>query len=197
MAQEEKPIQQIGPWTRLRVQSVYRNPWIHVEHHDVLRPDGSPGIYGVVHFAHCALGVVVLDHEGFTWLVGQHRYPLDRYSWEIPEGGGSAGEDPLIGIQRELREETGLTADEWIPLGEFHTSNSVCNESGFVFLARSVHLGEAQPEPDEQISVRRLPFAEALAMASDGRITDCISVLALFRAREYLRKEGQLPLDVV
>jgi len=177
----------IGPWTRLSVKSIYQNPWIHVEHHDVIRPDGNPGIYGVVHFANFAVGVVPIDSEGFTWLVGQHRYPIDHYSWEIPEGGSLHGEDHLLGCQRELAEETGLLASEWTPLGDFHTSNSVCNESGRLYLARGISQGKAHPDGDEELSVQRLPFLDALAMAADGRITDCISVVGLFRAREWLR----------
>lgn len=175
-----------GPWIRLTNRSVYQNPWIHLEHHEVIRPDGKPGIYGVVHFAHHAVGVVPIDAQGYTWLVGQYRYPLDVYSWEIPEGGAHPGEDPLIGIQRELAEEAGLTATEWIPLGGLHTSNAVCNENGSVYLARGISIGEAHPDGDEQIAIRRLPFVEALAMAADGRITDCISIAGLFRAQVWL-----------
>lgn len=176
----------IGPWTKLSVQSIYRNPWIHVEHHDVLRPDGSAGIYGVVHFSHLAVGVVPVDAQGYTWLVGQHRYPLDEYSWEIPEGGAEPGEDPLQAIQRELREETGLTARTWIPLGRLHTSNSVCNESGLVYLALDIEQGVAEPEACEKIDIRRLPFVEAYAMATRGEITDSISHVALLRARAWI-----------
>jgi len=170
------------------VRSVYRNAWIHVEHHEVIRPDGKPGVYGVVHFAHHALGVVALSATGDIWLVGQHRYPLDLYSWEIPEGGGDLAQSPLLGIQRELQEETGLDAQEWVDLGILHTSNSVCNETGRVFLARGLTVGIAHPDGDEQLQNKVVPFADALAMAADGRITDCISIVALFRAREWLRK---------
>lgn len=184
--------QKRGPWTRKSVQSIYENPWIHVEHHEVVRPDGRDGIYGVVHFKNFAVGVVPIDAQGFTWLVGQYRYPLDVYSWEIPEGGAEQGEDPLGAVQRELAEETGLSAQEWIDLGGIHTSNAVCNESGKVYLARGISEGLAHPDGDEQIAVKRLPFSEALTMAADGRITDCISVVALFRAREWLlRKDAK------
>jgi 8-oxo-dGTP pyrophosphatase MutT (NUDIX family) len=177
----------IGPWTQLSVRSVYQNPWIHVEHHEVIRPDGNQGVYGVVHFASRAVGVVPIDEEGFTWLVGQHRYPLDIYSWEIPEGGTHLDEEFLIGAKRELLEETGICAQSWVDLGGLHTSNSVCNETGRVFLARALTLGESSPDGDEQLSIRRIRFADALALAIDGSITDCISMVGLFRAKEYLR----------
>lgn len=178
--------ERIGPWVRLSVRPVYSNPWISVEHHEVVRPDGNPGIYGVVHFAHAAIGVVPIDEEGCTWLVGQHRYPLDEYSWEIPEGGGEPGEDPQGAAARELSEEVGLRASHWVDLGRVHTSNSVCNETGRVFLAQGLTLGTAHPEGTEQLQIRRVPFDEAVRMAATGEITDCVSVVALFRAKMWL-----------
>ncbi len=185
--QELNP-RQIGPWTTLTVESIYRNPWIHVEHHNVIRPDGREGIYGVVHFAHRALGVVPLSDDGFIWLVGQHRYPLDVYSWEIPEGGAEASETPLQGIQRELSEEAGLQAKEWIELGSVHTSNSVCNETATVFLALGITQGISHPDAEELLAVKKVYFREAVRMAAEGEITDAISIVALFRAEKWLMK---------
>lgn len=184
----------IGPWTRLTSQLVYENAWIRVEHHDVVRPDGKPGIYGLVEFKNRAVGVVPLDAEGYTWLVGQHRYPLDEYSWEIPEGGAPIGEDFLVAAARELSEETGLVAEQWIDLGRAHTSNSVCAEEGRLYVALGITQGEAHPEGCEDLQVRRIPFGEALEMAADGRITDCLSVVALFRAERWLRQQGLVQL---
>lgn len=178
-----------NPWKTLSVRQIYRNAWIRLEHHDVLRPDGKQGVYGVVHFIHRALGVVVLDAEQHTWLVGQFRYPLGLYSWEIPEGGGKPHETPLDAIKRELEEETGIRARQWDCLGQLHTSNSVCNEAGMVFLARDLQIGIPQPEGSEVLQLRRLPFAEACAMALDGRITDCISVVGLLRARDFIYRD--------
>lgn len=175
-----------GPWTQISCQEIYQNPWIQVEHHEVYRPDGKPGVYGVVHFKHLALGVVPVDDDGYTWLVGQYRYPLDLYSWEIPEGGGKSTETAQEAIARELKEETGLQAGRWIDLGQIHTSNSVCNESGRVFLAFDLQIGQAQPDGDEVLQVRRIPFLEACEMAFTGKITDAISVVTLLRAREWI-----------
>jgi len=183
--------ERIGPWTRLSVREVYGNPWIRVEHHEVMRPDGKPGIYGVVNFVNEAIGVVPVDAEGYTWLIGQHRYPLDEYSWEIPEGGGAPGEDSREAAARELSEEAGLCAEEWIDLGRVHTSNSVCNESGRIFLARKLTQGASHPEGCEVLQVRRLPFSEALAMAANGEITDSISVVGLFRAQRWLQEHSR------
>jgi 8-oxo-dGTP pyrophosphatase MutT (NUDIX family) len=170
-----------GRVVRLSRRTAYQNPWITVWHDDVARPDGSPGIYGVVHFENLAAGVVALDEQDRTVLVGQHRYPLDESSWEIPEGGVPPTETPLEGIQRELREETGLEAAEWRELGRLVLSNSVTDERAVLFLATGLQHGEAAPEPTEAIEVRWVSFDEALAMTMDGRITDAMSVAAIQR----------------
>jgi 8-oxo-dGTP pyrophosphatase MutT (NUDIX family) len=171
----------IGPWTRRSRTVAYENPWITIWHDDVARPDGSPGIYGVVHFANLAVGVVVLDADDRVLLVGQHRYTLDSYSWEIPEGGVPPGETPLEGARRELREETGIEADTWRELCRFHLSNSVSDEAGIVFVARAANHGVASPEPTEDLAIRWLPFDEGLAMTTDGRITDAMTIMGLQR----------------
>ena len=171
----------IGPWTRRSRRIAYENPWVTVWHDDVTRPDGSAGIYGVVHFANVAAGVVAIDDEDRVVLVGQHRYTLDRYSWEIPEGGVPEGEDPLEGSKRELREETGLVASEWRELARVELSNSVSDEVAFLYQATGLTHGPSSPEPSEVLEVRWVPFEEALAMTMDGRIADAMSVLAIQR----------------
>jgi 8-oxo-dGTP pyrophosphatase MutT (NUDIX family) len=181
----------IGPWRRHTRRLAYENDWITVWHDIVTRPDGSPGIYGVVHYASLAAGVVVLDVEDRVLLVGQYRYALDAMSWEIPEGGVRAGEDLLDGIRRELREETGVEADGWREIARLHLSNSVSDEAAFLYVARAVATGPAAPEPTEQIEVRWAPFDEALAMTLDGRITDAMSVVGIQRlALERLGGRG-------
>jgi 8-oxo-dGTP pyrophosphatase MutT (NUDIX family) len=170
-----------GPWRRHSRRIAYENPWVTVWHDDVSRPDGSPGIYGVIHFANLAAGVVVIDEDDRVLLVGQHRYALGELSWEIPEGGVPAGETPLDGMKRELLEETGVEAAEWRELGRLHLSNSVTDEEAFLYLAGGLSQGVAQPEPTEQIEVRWVAFDEALAMALDGRITDAMSIVGLQR----------------
>jgi 8-oxo-dGTP pyrophosphatase MutT (NUDIX family) len=171
----------VGPWVRRSRRTAYENAWLTVSHDDVTRPDGQPGVYGVVHFANLAAGVVVLDEHDRVLLVGQHRYPLDAWSWELPEGGVSPTEAPLDGIRRELQEETGVEAAEWIELARFHLSNSVTDEAGILYLATIVTHGAADPEPTEEIETRWLPFDEALAMTLDGRITDAMSIIGLQR----------------
>jgi 8-oxo-dGTP pyrophosphatase MutT (NUDIX family) len=170
-----------GPWIRRSRTVAYQNPWVTVWHDEVTRPDGQPGLYGVVHFANLAAGVVVLDADDRVLLVGQHRYVLDAYSWEIPEGGVPESESGLDGARRELREETGVEAAEWHELARLHLSNSVSDESAVLFLATGVTHGVAEPDGTEELAVRWVPFAEALAMTLDGRITDAMSVVAIQR----------------
>ena len=166
----------------------YENGWIVVLHDEVIHPDGSPGIYGVVHFRNAASGVVVLDEEERVLLVGQHRYTLGAYSWEIPEGGVRPDEAPLDGIRRELREETGVEATEWTGIGSYALSNSITDERGLLWLATGLTHGTAQPDPTEDLAVRWVPFDEALAMTADGRITDAVSIMGIQRVA--LRRAG-------
>ncbi len=170
-----------SPWKTNSITVPYENPWIRVEHHDVLNPAGNPGIYGLVKFKNHAIGIVPVDEEGFTWLVGQYRYALGSYEWEIPEGGCPVGTDPLATAKRELKEETGLVAQKWTELLEFHLSNSVTDEYGVAYLAEGLTQQEAAPEETEELAIRRLPLREAIAMTLDGRIRDALSILALQR----------------
>jgi 8-oxo-dGDP phosphatase len=180
-----------GRFVRHSRRVAYQNPWITLWHDEVTRPDGSPGIYGVVHFENLAAGVVAFDDEDRIVLVGQYRYTLDRDSWEIPEGGVPREETTLAGIQRELREETGLEATDWRELCRLDLSNSVTDEQAVLFVASGLSYGVASPEPTESIALRWVPFDEALAMTKDGRITDMMSVVAIQRLA--LERAGGTP----
>lgn len=168
-----------NPWITLQIKEVYENPWIAVQHRDVLNPKGNPGIYGVVHFKHIAVGVIPLDQDGNTWLVGQYRYPLGRYSWEIPEGGCPLGTDTLATAQRELREETGLHASTWEKILECDVSNSVTNETAVLYLAQDLDQRTWAPEDTEELRLRKLPLEEAIQMVFRGEIRDSLSVMGL------------------
>ena len=170
-----------NPWQTKGIDVRYENPWIKVEHREVINPNGNPGIYGLVRYKNHAVGVVPIDDEGYTYLVGQFRYATDRYEWEIPEGGCPVGTDTLATAKRELKEETGLTADRWDVLMDFYLSNSVSDEYGVAYVARGLHRGDAEPEDTEELRLRRVPLHEAVAMTMDGRIKDALSVLALQR----------------
>lgn len=168
-----------NPWQTLNSAVRYENPWLSIRHEDVVTPAGTPGIYGVVSFKNKAVGVVPIDAEGYTYLVGQYRYPLNEYSWEIPEGGSPVGTDPLESARRELREETGLVAQRWTKIARIHTSNSATDEEGFLYIAEELEQGDHEPEDTEQLHVRRLPLVEAVEMAMRNEITDALSVSAL------------------
>ncbi len=170
-----------SPWRRHDRQVVYENPWIRVLHDDVTRPDGSPGIYGVVHFHGRAVGVVAVDEAGRVLLVGQYRYTLDRYSWELPEGGVPEGEDLLEGARRELAEETGYRAAEWRELGRLDLSNSVTDETGVLYVAEGLTAGAPQPDATERLSMRWVSLEEALDLVDAGVITDSMTQIGLMR----------------
>jgi 8-oxo-dGTP pyrophosphatase MutT (NUDIX family) len=169
----------MNPWKFLRERQVYSNPWIDVVEHDVINPSGGAGIYGLVRFRNLAIGIIPLDEHRNTWLVGQHRYALDAWSWEIPMGGVPKSEDPLAGARRELREETGIEAGSWRELMRLHTSNSVTDEAGIVYLAEQLTFGPTEFGATEDIRIRKLPLADAVRCVTDGEITDAISVAGL------------------
>lgn len=167
-----------NPWRKVSTRVVYDNPWIRVREDEVVRPDGQPGIYGVVHFKNVAVGILAFE-EGMLYLIGQYRYTLERYSWEIPEGGCAEGEEPLQAARRELEEETGLHAKRWTKLGEAYLSNSVSDELAVWFLAEELEQGVYRPEGTEKLLVKRVSLSEALKMIESGEITDALSMLAI------------------
>ncbi len=183
----DKPVAKIGGWQEKSRKEVYSNPWITVTHSEVVTPAGTDGIYGLVHFHNLAVGVVPIDDEGYTWLVRQSRYPLQEYTWEIPEGGSPEGEDPLETAKRELKEEVGLIATVWEPLLNMHLSNSVTNEEAIIYVARGISLGETELEDSEDITSVRIPLSEAIQKVMAGEITDSLSVAALLKLA-YLQR---------
>lgn len=178
-------------WTTLGSELKFETPWISVTQYDVLNPAGKPGIYGVVSFKNLAIGVLPLDEKGNTWLVGQWRYPLKQYSWEIPEGGGKHGVPPIDTAIRELKEETGLVAANYRELCRIHTSNSVCDELGIIFLATGLTQTEAEPEESEDLVIKKVPFREAFQMVMAGEITDSLSMVAIMKAK-LLMDSGEI-----
>ena len=175
-----------NPWTTLSNRKVYDNPWIQVQHREVITPKGTDGIYGLVHFKNWAIGIVPLDHELNTWLVGQYRYAIDQYSWELPEGGCPIGTSPLETAKRELKEEAGIIANEWIEIMSFHTSNSVTNEYGKSFVARDLIIGNPDPEDTEEIVIKKLPFQEVYEMVMSGALTDSLTIMSILKVKLLL-----------
>lgn len=171
-----------NPWTTLSSREVYDNKWIQIEEHQVINPAGGKGIYGKIHFKNKAIGIIALDENNNTWLVGQWRYPLNQWSWEIPEGGGPLHLDVLESAKRELKEETGIVAHRWTMIQRVYLSNSVSDEECFLFLAEDLTHGESELEDTEaDMKVWKLPFDDALTMVLDGKITDSLSVMAILK----------------
>lgn len=170
-----------NPWKTLSSDLKYTNEWIELTEHKVITPGKSEGIYGVVSFKSYAIGIIPIDEAGNTWLVGQYRYPLNEYSWEIPMGGGKRDQDTLLSAQRELLEETGISAKDWTPLLKIHTSNSVTDETGYIFIAQDLSYGNPQPEDTEDLVVKKIPFTEAVNMVMDGKITDSLSIAGILK----------------
>jgi ADP-ribose pyrophosphatase len=176
-----------NPWKLMTHNKVYESPWIHVEHHEVINPAGNAGTYSVIHFKKLAVGIVPLDDEYNTWIVGQYRYPMKCYTWEIPEGGGERELDPLVSAQRELLEECGLIAHQWTLIQELQLSNSATDEVAYLFVAKGLTYTEAQPEETEQLEVKKIPFEKAYEMVLNGTITDAMSVAAILRVKLMIK----------
>lgn len=181
-----------NPWKTITKKLIYSNPWIRVEEHQVINPKGGAGIYGQVHFKNKAIGIVPLDENLNTWLIGQYRYTLEEYSWEIPMGGGLEEEDALLSAQRELREETGLSAQKWTNILRIHTSNSVTDEEGFVFLAEVLTYGETEFDETEDLKIQKLPILQAVEKVMSGEITDGISIAGILKVEKILRQQGRI-----
>lgn len=175
-----------NPWITKSSEIKYDNPWIKVTEHQVINPAGNDGIYGTVHFKNLAIGIVPVDEDMNTWLVGQYRYPLDEYTWEIPEGGGKLGVPPLESAKRELLEEVGLEAASWEIIQESHLSNSVSDEKGILYLAQDLTYKQPNPDEEEELQLKKLPLKEAVQMVLDGKITDSLSVMALLKVKLIL-----------
>lgn len=182
-----------NPWTTLSTEEVYENPWISVEHHQVVNPSGNEGIYGKIHFKNVALGIIPLDEDLNTWLVGQYRYTLDEYSWEIPMGGGPIADNLMISAKRELKEETGLTAKKWTKIMRIHTSNSATDEEGFVYVATGLAQGDTNFEETEDLEIQKVSLQRAIDMVMSNEITDSLSVAGLLKTKMLL---DQGALDV-
>lgn len=170
-----------NPWQKIDSTVVYDNPWIQVRHENVIIPNGKKGIYGVAHFKNKAAVVLPVDEENNTWLVGQYRYTLEEYTWEIPMGGGALASDSLEAAKRELKEETGMEAERYTYIGKIHTSNSVTDEFGLMYLAEGLSFGESEPDDTEILSLRKVHLSEAVRMVMDSEITDSLSVAAILK----------------
>lgn len=182
---------EINTWKTINSNLAFETPWIKVTKHNVINPSGKPGIYGVVSFKNLAIGVLPIDEEYNTWLVGQWRYPLNTYSWEIPEGGGPLNDDPLISAKRELKEETGIVAGKYRELTRMHTSNSATDELAIIYIAQDLTFTNPEPEENEDLQVKKVPFNTVFEMVMNGEITDSLTMIAVLKTK-ILINEGRL-----
>ena len=183
--------ERINPWKTLTKERVYDSPWIGLTKHEVLNPNGNPGSYSVVHFKNRAIGILPLDNDYNTWIVGQYRFPINQYSWEIPEGGGPWNVDPLDSAKRELQEETGISAVKWTMIQEMYLSNSASDEYCTLYIAQDLSFGQSEPEDNEQLEVRKLHFDVLYNMVESGEIKDSLTVAAVLKTK-LLILEGKI-----
>lgn len=178
-----------NPWITKKSETVYESPWIKVVKHDVLNPANNPAIYSVVNFKGLAIGVLALDNELNTWLVGQWRYPVNEYSWEIPEGGGALDVDPLESAKRELKEETGIIAENYKEIMRMHLSNSATDELAIVYVATGLTFENSEPEESEVLQLKKIHLNDAYKWVMEGKITDAITVAAILKTKILLEKD--------
>lgn len=177
-----------NPWKIISDDEIYNNNWIKLNHYNVINPNGGEGVYGKVHFKNIAIGVIPIDENNNTWLVGQYRFPLNKYSWEIPEGGCPLNENPLNAAKRELLEETGFVAEDWKQILTLHLSNSVTDEFSIIYIARNLKQFKAQPEETELLQIKKIKIEETFTMIENNEITDAVSVAALQRLELLILK---------
>jgi 8-oxo-dGTP pyrophosphatase MutT (NUDIX family) len=189
---ELKVSERNGPWRVHGARLVYENPWLRIIDHKITHPDGSPGQYGVVRYKNKSVGVLPIDDEGRVRLIGQHRFPFDHYSWELPEGGCPPTEEPLQAARRELEEEADLKAASWLPLVEAELSNSISDEVAICYLAFDLSEGKADPEPSEVLKLRTVTFRELLDEVLSGQIRDSLTVMMALAAHARALK-GEFP----
>jgi len=180
-----------NPWKTLNSEMVYESHWISITKHDVINPSGNPGLYSTVHFKNFAIGILPLDEDYNTWLVGQFRYPINDYTWEIPEGGGNLKVPPLESAKRELLEEVGIVATKWTKIQELHLSNSATDEFAILYVAQGLTFQESQPEEDEKLEVKKIPFKKLYEMVVTGEITDSLTVVTVLKTK-ILMDEGKI-----
>jgi ADP-ribose pyrophosphatase len=172
-----------NPWKITSSEEIYDTPWIKVVKHEVIHPSGNPGVYSVTHFKNLAIGVLPLDKDYNTWLVGQYRFPLNAYSWEIPEGGGKIGINPIESAKRELLEETGIVAKKYTEIQRMHLSNSATDEFAILYIAQDLEFKTAQPEESEKLEVVKIPFETLYQKVCNGEITDSLTVAATLKTK--------------
>lgn len=183
------------PWRAEPGRTVFANPWVEVIEQPAVAPTGRAVTYGVLRFRNLAVGVLPIHADGTVTLVGQQRFPLAGYSWEMPEGGAPFDEDPLAGARRELAEEAGLQAAAWREALRLELSNSITDERAVCWLAWDLCPAQGEPDETEALALARVPFRALLAEVAAGRVRDAMTVATALRAH-HMAVEGELPADL-
>lgn len=179
-------------WRNDSVETLFENPWLRLTRHEATAPTGTPADYVVARPRNLACGVLPIHSDGTVTLVGQARFALMNYSWEMPEGGVPVNEDPLVGVQRELLEETGLVARDWREVLRMELSNSITDERAIAWLAWDLTQTDARPDPTEVIETARVPFMSLMAEIDRGSVRDAFTVATALRAY-HMAREALLP----
>tara|TARA_B100000809_G_scaffold266402_1_gene328958 strand:+ start:5349 stop:5909 length:561 start_codon:yes stop_codon:yes gene_type:complete len=177
-----------NPWKTVKSEVTYDNSWIKVTENKTINAAGGDGIYGVVHFKNIAIGIIPLDEDYNTWLIGQYRYPLQAYSWEICEGGGLHTEDILDAAKRELHEELGIKAENWTNIMDVHLSNSVSDEKGVIYIAKGLSYHTPEPEEGEVLQIKKIPFNTVFQMVMNGKLTDSLTIAGVLKTKLLIDK---------
>jgi 8-oxo-dGTP pyrophosphatase MutT (NUDIX family) len=177
-----------NPWRTLNSEVKYENPWIKITESKTIDAAGGDGIYGVVHYKNIAIGIIPLDEDYNTWLVGQYRYPLNQYSWEICEGGGLHSNNILDSAKRELHEELGIKANSWEKIMDMHLSNSVSDEKGVIYIAKDLSFFDSEPEDCEVLQAKKIPLNTVYEMVMSGKITDSLTVAGILKTKILIDK---------
>ena len=176
-----------NPWKRIDSKTIYQNPWLRLREDNVLRPDGKPGIYSVLEIG-TSVGIVAINNRDEIILVGQWRYVHNKFSWEIPTGGiKEESETPLEVAQRELREETGIIANNWLSMGSIENSNGATDDIAYLYYASDLSSTEQALEPTEDIITKWIKFEKALEMVKKGEITESCSVASILKVKLFHR----------
>jgi 8-oxo-dGTP pyrophosphatase MutT (NUDIX family) len=183
-----------NPWKTLKIKEVYDNPWINVKEHEVVTPGNTKGIYGVVHFKNLAIGIIPIDNDGNTYIVGQYRYPHKKYSWEIIEGGGTINVNPVESAKRELLEEAGIKAQKWTKILEIDLSNSATDEHAIIYVAQGLTFHKSSPEDTEDLVIKKIPFQDFFSEIYQGKHQDSLTVSGVLKAQLMLENE-ELKID--
>jgi len=181
-----------SPWRNDSEETLFENPWLRLTRHDATAPTGLAADYVVMRPKNVATGVLPIHDDGTVTLVGQQRFALANYSWEMPEGGAPMGEDPFDGVRRELAEEAGLAAEHWRPALTMELSNSVTDEIAMTWLAWGLSPVPVAPDPTEVIAVVRVPFVDLLDEIGRGTVRDAMTVATAYKAH-HMATTGELP----